>query len=151
MIVGGTLDASVQTNRAESDGMTKPRPALPRLEPKPQTVFRVEVDALTVDLRAPPWDRHRAAWVASDDYSRTQDFARCARDAGVEAIRYASVRDPAHAGCGAVLMLRVFATPAPVESQTWLLTVTRERVVWQREDVLQPAAFELDMRVWYHA
>ena len=44
MIVGGTLDASVQTNRAESDGMTKPRPALPRLEPRLEEPFDSEID-----------------------------------------------------------------------------------------------------------
>jgi hypothetical protein len=119
-------------------------PSLSALDPKPQTVFHVAADALTVDLRTPPWLTDRAVWTAPDDYSGTQAFARCVREAGVQAIRYESVRDPVHGGCGALLTPKAFAVTKPTESQTWLLTVTRERVVWQREDVLQRAAFEFD-------
>jgi len=117
-------------------------PALAAMPARPQTVFRARIAADTVDLREPPFARERAAWTHPADYADCQRFGAVAREAGIGAIRYESVRDPQHAGCCAVLTLRAFAKPAPVESQNWTLSVTRERVVWQRTDPVRPEAFE---------
>jgi hypothetical protein len=117
-------------------------PALDAMPARPQTVFRVRVAGATVDLREPPFVRDRAAWTHASDYSECQRFAVVAREAQVDAIRYESVRDPQHAGCCAVMTLRAFAKPAPVEWQTWTLSVTRARVVWQRTDGVRAEAFE---------
>lgn len=123
-------------------------PALAAMPTKPQTVFRVRIDAPIVDLREPPFLRDRARWTDAHDYSACQHFARTARDAGVGAIRYESVRDPQHAACGAVLSPAAFARPTPVEQQTWLLSVTRERVVWQRTQVLRTDEHEFVASAW---
>lgn len=117
-------------------------PALASMPTKPQTVFRVQVAARCVDLRAKPFDADRARWTRSDDYSACQRFARTARSAEVGAIRYESVRDPLHGGCAAVLAPAAFARPAPLDQQTWLLSVSRERVVWQRTGVIRAQEFE---------
>lgn len=123
-------------------------PGLTAMPTKPQTVFRVRIDTATVDLREPPFLRDRAHWTDANDYSACQHLARKAREAGVGAIRYESVRDPQHAACGAVLSPAAFARPAPVEQQTWLLSVTRERVVWQRTQVLQADEHEFVAAAW---
>ncbi len=123
-------------------------PALGAMPTKPQTVFRVRLDAATVDLREAPWVRDRARWTDANDYSTCQQLARTARAAGVGVIRYESVRDPGHAGCGAVLSPAAFAPPVPVEQQTWLLSVTRERIVWRRTQVLRADEHEFVASAW---
>ncbi len=126
-------------------------PALAAMPTKPQTVFEVRIDAAEVDLREPPLARDRERWTDPDDYAACQQFGRIAREAGVGVIRYESVRDPRHAGCGAVLAPAAFAKPAPVAQQTWLLSVTRERVVWQRTQVLSAEAHEFAASAWVSA
>ena len=116
-------------------------PALPRLEPLPQTLFQAPVDALAVDLTVPPLARDAALWRSPTNYAHCQQFAPLAREAGAGLIRYASVRDPEQGMCGAVLGPREF-TSGPLVEQSWLLGVTRERVQWQRDSVLFPEGFE---------
>lgn len=117
-------------------------PSLDAMPARPQTVFRVRIDTSTVDLREPPFVRDRPAWTHPTDYGPCQRFAGVAREAAAGAIRYESVRDPLHAGCCAVLDWRAFSKPVPVDAQTWTLSVTRARVVWQRSDALRTGAFE---------
>ena len=123
-------------------------PALAAMPVRPQTVFRVKLAARTVDLRRPPFVADRDVWTDPSDYAGCQRFGRAAREAGVEAIRYESVRDPRHGGNCAVLAWSAFAEPAPVEAQTWSLAVTRERVVWQRADPLGREAHEFAADLW---
>ena len=126
-------------------------PAMTAMPARAQTVFRARVDTVTVDLRAAPFVRDRTAWTHPADYGPCQRFAATAREASVGAIRYESVRDPRHAGCSAILDWRAFAKPAPVDSQTWTLSVTRDRVVWQRTDALRSEAFEFTAARYGHA
>ncbi|MDH4989221.1 RES family NAD+ phosphorylase [Aminobacter anthyllidis] len=71
------------------------------------------------DLTVPPLARDAEAWTDPTDYAACQQLADTARDAGTEAIRYRSVRDPAGGANLALLTCRVFAKPAPAERQTW--------------------------------
>ena len=99
-------------------------------------VSRGALPTHAVDLRAAPFDARSRAVDASGRLRRVPaPCARAAREGGVGAIRYESVRDPQHGGCCAVLDPAAFARPTPLEQQTWMLSVTRERVVWQRTDV----------------
>ncbi|MGH8801969.1 MAG: RES family NAD+ phosphorylase [Casimicrobiaceae bacterium] len=123
-------------------------PALTSMPTKPQTVFRAQIAAACVDLRRKPFDADRAAWTRFDDYAACQHFAGVAREADVGAIRYESVRDPQRGGCGAVLAPEAFRRPAPVDQQTWMLSVTRERVVWQRTGVIRAQEFEFATDAW---
>jgi hypothetical protein len=118
--------------------------ALQTLGPSPQTVFRAGVDGRLVDLTQPPFKRARAQWTDPDDYAPSQGFARVARQANVDAIRYESVRDPKHGAAVAVLRPSCFKPRKPLEQHTWLLTVRRAAVVWQREG----ESFEFDARAW---
>lgn len=108
---------------------------LDRLEPVAHTVFRTEIATETVDLRNPPFDRDAAAWQHPSDYGATHAFARVAREAGVGAILYRSVRDADESWCVAVLTPKAFAGRKPHPAmQTWWLAVHRDEVVWRREN-----------------
>lgn len=110
-------------------------PALDQLGPVPHTAFRTKLSTtLTIDLRQAPFDAQRAVWASPNDYSGTQALARTAREAGVQAIVYASVRDVEAASCTAVLSPQAFATRKPEPAmQSWWLLATRDEIVWRRE------------------
>lgn len=126
-------------------------PALAAMPTRPQTVFRVGVAAATVDLRDPPFARDRGDWTNPADYAACQRLARAAREAGVGAIRYESVRDPSRGGSCAVLSPAAFSPRAPLAQQTWMLSVARERVVWQRTGAAKEEAFEFGASLWASA
>ncbi len=118
--------------------------ALQSLGPSPQTVFRARIEGRIVDLTATPFVRRRGDWAHPRDYTATQRFAAVAREANIDAIRYESVRDPEHGCAIAVLQPSCFKPRAPLEMQTWLLTVRRETVTWQRAD----GTLEFHCRHW---
>lgn len=86
-----------------------------------------------VDLGAPPFDVHRDVWEAPCDYAACQDFASAARKAGIELIRYASVRDPEHRANLAILAPSAFSDPEPVGRQTWKIYLHAHGVWANRE------------------
>jgi RES domain len=116
-------------------------PALQRLEPLAHTLFQCAVAALAIDLRVAPFVRDSAKWMARDDYAHCQQLGAVARAAGIALIRYRSVRDPRGGACAAVLDPEAF-TSSLAEEQSWLLTVTRTRISWQRDSVLHSQGFE---------
>jgi hypothetical protein len=101
----------------------------------PQTLFQAGIDTLGIDLQQPPYARHRARWTHPADYAPTQDLARAARTSQAGAILYASVRDPAHAACAAVLAPQALKPARTLAQQTWFLTVTPAGALWTRERV----------------
>ena len=103
------------------------------LGPSPQTVFRAGIDGRLVDLTSAPFKRARSDWTDPNDYTASQRFARVARQAEVDAIRYESVRDPEHAGAVAVLSPACFKPRQPLEQHIWLLTVRPDAAIWQRD------------------
>jgi hypothetical protein len=117
--------------------------ALESLGPSPQTVFRAGIHGRLIDLTEAPFKRARAEWTDPHDYSASQRFARLAREAHIDAIRYESVRDPEHGGAVAVLR-PCFKPSKPLEQRIWLLTVRREGATWQREG----ASFEFSAAEW---
>jgi RES domain len=122
---------------ADSEGLES-------LGPSPQTVFRAGIDGNLVDLTLAPFKRARAEWTHPNDYGPTQGFARVARQANIDAIRYESVRDPEHGAAVAVLRPACFRPRKPLEQHSWFLTVRRAAVIWQREG----ETFEFDARDW---
>jgi hypothetical protein len=123
-------------------------PALSAMPTKAQTVFQVKVETDAVDLRAKPFVRDRRRWTDPGDYSRCQGFGRTAREAKLGAIRYESVRDPQHDACCAVLAPTAFVPSVPIEQQTWMLSVARDRVIWQRTHALRPEEHEFVAAQW---
>ncbi len=107
---------------------------LEKLEPVAHTAFRAFIDTCAVDLRHPPFDRDASVWKNPTDYLATQAFARVARESGVGAIIYQSVRDATPAWCLALLAVEGFAKPKPhPATQTWWLAVYKDQVIWRRE------------------
>ncbi len=105
-------------------------PSLPELEPREQTIFQTRLRGSTIDLREPPYLHRKRDWTDPDDYGACQTLARQARIAGVQIIRYQSVRDPDRGGCAAVLSPTAFARPRPLKLESWYLAVSRDRVRW---------------------
>lgn len=107
---------------------------LAQLGPVAHTAFRARIDTDAVDLRAPPFDRDAAVWTDPRDYAGTQAFGRVAREAGIGAIVYQSVRDPKPAWCAALLTPLAFAARKPDASmQAWWLQVNRAQAIWRRD------------------
>lgn len=104
-------------------------PGTPDLPPVPHTAFRASVAGSALLLTEPPLDRQRRHWEDPVSYEATQALARDARAAGVEIIRYRSVRDPQHRAAYAVLTAKAFRRARPLEQHTWLIKVTRARVL----------------------
>jgi hypothetical protein len=103
------------------------------LEAKPMSLFAADLKtAAAIDLRKPPLSRRRKAWTHPDSYAETQSLARKAREQNIEAIVYESVRDPQHGGAVAVLTPKPLSGPVG-NPESWFLTVTRDRAIWQRE------------------
>jgi hypothetical protein len=123
-------------------------PALDTLGPMAQTLFLTPVAGLGIDLRLPPFDAMRAAWMHPTDYSACQALARQARDAGLQLIRYASVRDPESGACAALLSHTGFSADKPSANESWTLVVSREHVIWRQTSVFENQAFEFSSAAW---
>jgi hypothetical protein len=88
-----------------------------------------------IDLREPNFASDASKWQHPSDYSATQAFGRIARDAGIGAILFQSVRDPEQHFCVTVLTLLAFAAKKPDSAtQTWMLTISAEEAIWMRQD-----------------
>jgi RES domain len=84
------------------------------------TAFSVRcATALALTLCAPPLDQDALLWRDPVDYAPCQGLADQARQAGIEVIRYASVRDPRGGTNCALLSPATFAAPEPKVFQTW--------------------------------
>lgn len=123
-------------------------PEMDHIPPRGQTVFQVSVRALGIDLRDKPFARSKAKWTHPSDYSACQKVAREARTAGLGLLRYRSVRDPRQGGCVAVLDPAAFSFHEPIASQTWHLSIFRERVVWRSDNPLKDISLEFPTARW---
>lgn len=72
-----------------------------------------------IDLTRPPFDDRRADWMHPSDYEPCQQLAETARAEKIDAILYASVRDPRHRTNVAIMTCRAFSASEPVARQTW--------------------------------
>jgi hypothetical protein len=71
------------------------------------------------DLAKGKYAKDKASWMHPTDYAACQAFAEVARAAGIDVIRYTSVRDPQHRKNVALLACRAFVKPRPTRLQTW--------------------------------
>jgi hypothetical protein len=107
---------------------------LDRLPPVAHTTFNVSVVTAAVDLRVPPFDTDASVWTDPADYTRTQAFARIAREAALGGLVYGSVRSPEPSWCMALLTPAAFTTPRPNPArETWYLAVTANEVSWRSD------------------
>jgi hypothetical protein len=99
------------------------------LGPVAHTVFCCEPSCRVVDLRCSPFAQDTTAWTTLDRYLETQEIARVARKADVQAIIYESVRDETPAWCVAILNPAVFDGIRPkIDERAWFLSVTQNSV-----------------------
>lgn len=105
---------------------------LERLDGVPHTIFQALARGTGIDLRVTPFARDRALWTEPDDYGACRALASAARGARLSIIRYESVRDPEHGGCGAVLEAGALVGSQPRQRQSWFLSVDRRRASWVR-------------------
>ncbi|MGX2041899.1 RES family NAD+ phosphorylase [Methylocaldum sp. MU1018] len=100
-----------------------------------------------VDLSEPPLVSDREIWTHPSDYTGTQWLAQQAREAGIDLIRYESVRAPG-GFCLAVLTPRPFKSvrePYRNHQQTWTLWIQPpRRIVLQRQLHRESWAFHFD-------
>jgi hypothetical protein len=116
---------------------------LTRLDGVAHTVFQAVARGKAADLRKEPFVRDAGLWGNPGDYGACHTLARVARAAETQIIRYASVRDPKHGGCGAVLDCRAFSGTGGVrQRQSWFLTVDRQRASWVRSGSRNAATYE---------
>lgn len=84
--------------------------------------------ALATDLTEPPLLSDRVHWTKPADYSACLALADAVRDAGIQAIRYESVRDPRGRANLALLDVRVLTAAQKFAEETWILHFGRNGV-----------------------
>jgi hypothetical protein len=112
------------------------------------SVFSVRYRARRgVDLTRAPFDVHRAAIASKGNYRESQALGAAMREAGVEAFRYPSARDPEGGTAVGVFHPSAFAGP-PEQPHTWWCRASREGVVFLRKDALSRGAFTFERRTF---
>lgn len=102
--------------------------------PTEHTAFSVPcVTDRLIDLTMPPLAQNEAKWTDLRDYAACQDLADAARAAGIQVIRYRSVRDPDRGCSVAILAPGALAATAPQQLQTWLIYIRPTGVQVARE------------------
>jgi len=112
----------------DAPGATLPRNPLERSA----FSFRYRT-AAGLDLQAPPLDAGHGCWTDPANYEACQTLADAARQAEVDVLRYASVRDPANGSNLAVLACRAVTSKQPVAFHSWHLMLRPDRVEAIRE------------------
>lgn len=96
--------------------------------PSELTAFAAEFrTSQAIDISRPPHTSDGRLYELAN-YSNSQVFAEVAREAGIEAIKYKSVRDPKGLANLALLTCTAFSKPEPVGRQTWRVHLDRNGV-----------------------
>lgn len=102
--------------------------------------------SLAIDLAADPFASAAWMWTDPRDYGHCLELADTARTAGIDLIRYVSVRDPAGGANVAILSCRAFAAEAPLAFATWRLALSQRGVMAIRD--WPPARLEFPGRTF---
>ena len=89
------------------------------------TAFAVSLKTKAhIDLTVPPLVQDRRQWIDPLHYEPCQTLTEESRMAGIELIRYESVRDPLRRANLAVLTCHAFASSTPVDRTTWRMRLS---------------------------
>jgi hypothetical protein len=109
------------------------------------SAFRTSVKARRgVDLTRPPFLEHAARISSKTNYSVSQRLGRDMREAGVDAFRYLSSRDPGGGACVGVIDPAAFASPKPSQLSSWLCVATKGRVEVSDRGFFEHRSFGFD-------
>lgn len=122
----------------DAPGAARPRNPLERSA----FSFRYRTPA-GLDLQAPPLDAEGLHWTDPVSYEACQALADAAREAKIDVLRYASVRDPGDGSNLAILSCGAVSSKQPLAFQTWRLMVRPDRVEAVREMPRLSLTFEL--------
>jgi hypothetical protein len=93
------------------------------------TAFAVRFEAaFAIDLTAGPFLADAERWTHRTDYGACLALADSTRDAGIEAFRYHSARDPGGGANLALMTCRAFAAARPSQYATWRLAFSASSV-----------------------
>ncbi len=110
-----------------------PGAILPR-NPRERSAFSFQYrTAAGLDLRAAPLVAEVAHWTDPVNYEACQALADAAREAQVDVLRYASVRDHEEGSNIAVLNCQALTSKEPAAFQTWHLMLRVDRIEAVRE------------------
>jgi hypothetical protein len=101
-----------------------------------------------IDLTVAPFSAHRATLTSPDSYVETQALGASMREAGVEAFRYVSARDPLGGTSAGVFSEKAFAETRPRQLETWHCVAQRSGVEVTRRDYFARASFTFDRSVF---
>lgn len=76
-----------------------------------------------IDLTKSPFDDRKQLWTHLTNYEACHKLCDLARAENIDAIVYASVRDPLHRANLAILTCKVFTAAEPVARQTWRILI----------------------------
>lgn len=110
-----------------------PDTPLPRKETERHAFSVTFATDRLIDLTKPRLSDGAASWTDLTDYSACQDLADNARSAGIDAIRFQSVRDPQGNTNVALLTPTAFESPNPVDQRTWYFLVQEDLVRLRRD------------------
>lgn len=109
------------------------------------SAFRVSVRTRRgVDLTQPPFDTGRGSISSPTRYDASQALGGAMREAGVEAFRYASARDPDDGVNVALFTPQAFRASRPDALETWIASADRRGVEFQRKDFFDRASLRFD-------
>ncbi|HJK98047.1 MAG TPA: RES family NAD+ phosphorylase, partial [Polyangiaceae bacterium LLY-WYZ-14_1] len=101
-----------------------------------------------VDLTAPPFRGFRHRLASPTDYTETQALGTAMREAGVEAFRAPSARDPEGGDNIGAFTPRVFGRRRPSTPETWLGTVAPDGVELRKKDFFETRTIVFPRRVF---
>ncbi|MFV2057594.1 MAG: RES family NAD+ phosphorylase [Thiohalomonadales bacterium] len=113
----------------------------------PTSILPVEAQKLTsftasyhcasaIDLTTSAFQKNSELWQAND-YSGTQALAKVAREAGITAIRYQSVRDAKKGRNVALLNPHCFSVNTIANQQVWYMVIKEKEVYASRADTIR--------------
>lgn len=117
----------------------------PELERLDNQVIMITTAVSTkgIDIRFPPYSNYNTQLQSPSDYSKTQEFGRTARAAGVGAVIYKSSRGDTPGACVAVLKPDAFKNPQQLTLKySWHLTVFENKALWSDSEDLASMEFE---------